>query len=263
MTTLLDVDEHFAFGENWRSFADLIDDDRIKSSDAGIARLFPDQELAGKRVIDIGCGSGLPALSMLRAGAAHVTCIDIDPNSVLAAQQTLARHAPADAWSADVQSVFDLDGQYDVVHSWGVLHHTGAMWPAIAKAASLVKPGGLLCIAIYGKGPLCGFWRMEKRFYAHAAPWIQEVIYRLYCWAFHLWFMLKGKDARAIIAAEQGRGMDWAHDVRDWLGGYPYESATPSEIEAFVDGRGFTLVRSKTGKPNLKSGCDEYVFVAT
>ena len=52
--------------------------------------------------------------------------------------------------------MFDAQGQFDVVYSWGVLHHTAAMWKAIDHAAGLVKPGGLFAIALYQKTPACG-----------------------------------------------------------------------------------------------------------
>ena len=166
-------------------------------------------------------------------------------------------------WSAEVKSVFDLIEPYDVVHSWGVLHHTGDMWRAIDKAASLVKPGGLYAIAIYGKGKLCGFWKHEKRFYAHSPRWVQNVILAAYFGVFCLWSLAKRRNPLRIIHDRKSRGMDWIHDARDWLGGYPYESATPDEIADFLGKRGFSLLRSNTARPNLKSGCDEYVFRAS
>lgn len=263
MTDLLAAESHFAFGKNWRSFAGLIDDQRISGSDAGIDRLFPGDELKGKTVLDIGCGSGLPAVSLLRKGAKHVTCIDIDADSVAAARQTLSAHAPPANWTAEVKSVFDLTGQYDVVHSWGVLHHTGDMWRAIDKAASLVKPGGILAIAIYGKGKLCEFWKVEKRIYSRSPRVVQRLIVAAYFMAFCLWYLAKGRNPMKIIRDYKVRGMDWTHDAHDWLGGYPYESATPEEIERFVTPRGFVLVRSNTTRPNLMSGCDEYILRRT
>ena len=61
------------------------------------------------------------------------------------------------------------------------------------------------------------------------------------------------------------RGMDLTHDQHDWLGGYPYESATPADIAAFLGVRGFALRRqfiAPGGRRGLiGSGCDEYVFV--
>ena len=260
MNDLTVRDSHFAFGENWRDFARIVDDARIGESDAGIARLLSGDDLRGKVVLDIGCGSGLPALSLLRAGAEHVRCVDIDPVSVDVTSATLAQHAPATAWSAEVGSVFDLSGRYDIVYSWGVLHHTGDMARAIAKAAALVKPGGLLCIAIYERTWLCDFWKIEKRFYSHAPKEAQAAIRAV----FASW--------RAVLHLAVGRnpwiepnrrGMSRRHDDHDWLGGFPYESASKDEVAALA---GLDLIRYLPASANrvglLGSGCSEYVFRA-
>ncbi|HYG26976.1 MAG TPA: class I SAM-dependent methyltransferase [Caulobacteraceae bacterium] len=257
MTDLLSAECHFAFGKNWRSFAGLIDDERIQGSDAGIDRLFLGDELKGKTVLDIGCGSGLPALSLLRRGAEHVTCIDIDADSVAAATQTLTAHAPPENWSAEVRSVFDMTGQFDVVYSWGVLHHTGDMWRAIEKAASLVKPGGRLAIAIYAKTSLCGFWKIEKRIYRKMSQPLQKAAQYLFAGFAELLRLITDRSG-----SPRARGMDGMHDAHDWLGGYPYESATPAEIEQALPG--FVMER-KLLQPGgrhglLGSGCDEFVL---
>src|SRR6185437_13578206 len=62
---------------------------------------------------------------------------------------------------------------------------------------------------------------------------------------------------------ESGRGMDQDHDLHDWLGGYPYESASAEEITSFMRRMGFSLVRSFDTGPRmgvLGTGCAEYVF---
>ncbi len=57
-------------------------------------------------------------------------------------------------------------GQFDIVCSWGALHHTDEMWTAIENAASLVGENGLLYIALYNdQGIRSQFWRRVKRFY--------------------------------------------------------------------------------------------------
>jgi 2-polyprenyl-6-hydroxyphenyl methylase/3-demethylubiquinone-9 3-methyltransferase len=54
------------------------------------------------------------------------------------------------------------------------------------------------------------------------------------------------------------RGMSMVHDWRDWLGGYPFEVATPERVFDFLKARGFTLERLKTCGGGL--GCNEFVF---
>ena len=153
---------HFDFGKNWQSFTTTINPDAISAAKAGLAKLFADGELVNASFLDIGCGSGLSMLAAKELGAATVHGVDIDPNSVQASQSVLTAHCPGGDWSVRVKSVFDLDpdrdGRYDIVHSWGVLHHTGDLWPAIKSAAALVKPGGLFAVALYRKTPMCGFW---------------------------------------------------------------------------------------------------------
>jgi len=263
---LLLADSHFAFGENWTDFLKVVDEDRVSLAVEGMRRLFPDDELRGARLLDIGCGSGLSALAAAHLGVASITAVDIDRNSVSATSRLLGENLPKARWSADVVSVFDLPaGQFDVVHSWGVLHHTGDMWRAIRAASEQVKPRGLLALAIYRKTPLCGAWKVEKAIYSKAPRFIQAAMRALYLAGFTVVSLLRGKDPFKY-RREYGsaRGMSFMHDVHDWLGGYPYESAAPAEIRAFLADLGFELVRERLLPANargvLGSGCDEYVF---
>jgi 2-polyprenyl-6-hydroxyphenyl methylase/3-demethylubiquinone-9 3-methyltransferase len=256
----------FKFGENWQSFVTTVSADSIAQSERGLRRLFPDDELKGRRFLDIGCGSGLSALAALRLNARSVTGIDFDPASVAAARALLARHARGSDFSISVKSVLDLDGSdtYDVVYCWGVLHHTGAMWRAMERAASSVAPNGLLAIALYRRTPLCGFWTAEKRFYAQAAPAVQRIVAAIYKAAFIAGLVAQRRNPKAYIANYRSeRGMDWHHDVHDWLGGFPYESVSPRDVKTFLDRQGFELMRSFEHAPRafgiFGAHCDEYV----
>lgn len=53
-------------------------------------------ELRGRRVIDVGCGSGILAITALKLGAAHATAIDHDPQALLATRENAARNGVAD-----------------------------------------------------------------------------------------------------------------------------------------------------------------------
>jgi len=259
-------DIRFKFGDNWRSFAAIVSDDAIAEAERGLRRLFPDGELNGCRFLDIGCGSGLSALAASRLGARSVTGIDLDPASVAATRDLTARHSKGRDLSFALKSVFDLDRseQYDIVYSWGVLHHTGAMWAAMERAAAVVAPGGLFAVALYRRTPMCGFWGVEKKFYAQAAPAVQQIMAALFKSAFIAGLLAQGRNPRTYIANYRSdRGMDWHHDVHDWLGGYPYESVEPAEVKAFLHERGFDLVRSLEHSPRalgvFGSHCDEFV----
>lgn len=260
---------HFAFGENWNSFAKGITEGAIVEAMHGVSKLISRDTLNGASFFDIGCGSGLSMLAAKQLGAAKVTGIDIDPVSVRTTESLLAAYLPATDWSVAQKSAFDLDpaqdGYHEAVYSWGVLHHTGDMWRAIRKAASLVKPEGLLILAIYRKTPLCRFWRQEKRIYSKSPPALQSMIRLGYKTIAAARLIAAGRDPRRYIKNYgSNRGMDWHHDVHDWLGGYPYKSASPEAVRAFCEGLGF-LTKVTFEKPASRSGilgthCDEFVF---
>ena len=265
---LKDVSAHFAFGQNWASYSTIIDDARVAEAERGLVRLLTAEGLAGKSFLDIGCGSGLHAVAAARLGASRVVALDLDPIAVETARAVLRRHAPQISCDLRQLSVFELSaetfGRFDVVYSWGVLHHTGAMHDALERAAQTVAPGGRLVFALYHRTRMCGFWRREKRWYASASPRMQGAARAVYIALLRLRFALTGGDFHAHVATYRSRrGMDFAHDVHDWMGGYPYESISAAEVEALMRRLGFVHVRSFVTPLTIGlfgSGCDEYVY---
>ena len=259
----------FAFGENWANYADRIDETHVVEATRSLQRLLGEGDLRGLRFLDIGCGSGVHAAAAMRLGAARVDAIDLDPKSVETSKTTMNKFGMGDAWSVERRSVFDLnpetDGQYDVVYSWGVLHHTGDMDRAIKQACSMVVPEGQLLVALYRKTMACRFWRVEKRWYASAGPNSQRIARMIYKRLRDIDLILSGKSPSEMRDKySQHRGMSQDHDVHDWLGGYPYESITPSAVNQLMRAHGFDLREQWTQRQTsglLGSGCDEYAFV--
>lgn len=261
---LIEVDSHFEFGKNWHDFSRLIDEGAICEAEQGILRLIPQSALRGATFLDIGSGSGLHSLAAHRLGAQHITAIDLDADSVATTRSVLA----ANGVLARVEqvSVFDMEalGQFDVVYSWGVLHHTGAIWDAVKCAAAKVNPGGILAIALYQKTPLCGAWAKEKQYYTAAPKMLRKLARGAYVMAFMLNNVLRRKNPIHYVRTyKSARGMNFFHDVHDWMGGYPYESSTLDETRQFVESLGFKLTFQRDVHPGLGifgTGCAEYVF---
>jgi SAM-dependent methyltransferase len=263
---LLDQDSHFGFGKNWASYADLVTEAQIAEAVSGLQRLA-DGNLQGKSFLDIGCGSGLHSLAALKLGASRVVSFDIDADSVATTRKLLEVHAAGAPWQVSEFSVFNLDpasmGQFDVVYSWGVLHHTGDMCKALRAASAMVAPRGEFIFALYKRTPLCWLWKLEKRWYANAGARSQEFARSVYVALFRL---TKGptRFRNYVETYKRYRGMDFYHDVHDWMGGWPYESISPQRLDGFMRNlsmeqkRAFIIPNKPMGL--FGSGCDEYIY---
>lgn len=262
--------ERFEFGRNWQQFLRVVDEPRIRAAEVSLQRMLRVPTLEGLRFLDIGSGSGLFSLAALRLGA-RVHSFDFDPRSVACARELHRQYTAADGmWAIEQGSVLDREyldalGSFDVVYSWGVLHHTGRMWEAMDNASRLVAPGGRFFIAIYNDlGARTRRWHRIKRLY-NRLPRIAQP-------ALTVVTMMPGQVkaiGRALLAGSPGdylrewttynqRGMNRWRDMVDWVGGYPYEVAAPEEIFEFCRARGFSLSGLKCGGVGL--GCNEFVF---
>lgn len=271
---LTSIEDHFAFGQNWAEYAKKVTEEEIVEAERGLQRLLGQDRLDGLRFIDIGCGSGIHCLAALRLGASEVLAIDLDPDSVKTTEAMLLRNAPANThWRVHEMSVLELDpdlhGTYDVVYSWGVLHHTGAMFEALERAAKVTAQHGQFVFALYRRVWADFFWRWEKRWYSKASPAAQRRARSLYVALFRLAYAATGRNFSSYVERyASNRGMHYYHDVHDWLGGYPYESILPHEVEHLMTTLGFSRVRSFVQRGRifgrasgiLGSGCDEYVY---
>jgi len=258
----------FNFGKNWSQFLVALDDERIEKAEASLKHLLGVDSLQGRRFLDVGSGSGLSSLVARRSGA-EVFSFDLDSQCIACTRQLKDRFFPGDmAWKIERGSVLDKKylnslGQFDVVYSWGVLHHTGALWEALANVDSLVVPGGTLSIAIYNdQGRVSDVWRIIKRFY----NWLPEgLTFTLTVPALILLWgpqtvrdLLRGKPFSTWRGYAERRGMSAWHDLVDWVGGYPFEVARPETIVGFYEDRRYRIQKLKTCGRGL--GCNEFVF---
>ncbi len=256
----------FDFGENWQEFSrNALTAGRVAQARSEFMELMAPLDLNGLSFVDIGFGQGLSLMTAAALGARSVGC-DINPKCQAALAQNL-RFFPelSQAPPVVVGSILDPavvealrkaipSASYDVVHSWGVLHHTGDLHRAIGNAACLVSPHGHLVVAIYNRHWTSKLWLAVKRTYVSCPRWIQRalvaVLYPVIYGA--KWAVTSGDPAR------QQRGMDFYYNVVDWVGGYPYEYASIQETRKAVEALGFTM--EKAIPAEVPTGCNQFVF---
>ena len=264
--------ERFAFGQNWARYLAILDEARILEAQESLKQMLEVEDLAGKSFLDIGSGSGLFSLAARRLGA-RVHSFDYDPRSVACTAELRRRYFSNDLdWAVEEGSALDLDylkslGRFDIVYSWGVLHHTGKMWDALEAALLPLAADGKLFIAIYNDtGKETNRWRRIKRIY-NALPVSLKTPFILMLIApaqlKEAGTALVRLRVRAYLESwtrcESKRGMSRWRDIVDWIGGYPYEAAKIEEIFDFYRARGCTMIRLRSDSYRL--GPNEFVFL--
>lgn len=264
--------ERFEFGANWTKFADQIDEERIQQSERVIREKLRVDSLEGLTFLDVGGGSGLHSLAARRLGA-KVHTFDFDPNSVSCAKALRERFRSGDGgWIIERGSALDPDyvgslGQFDIVYSWGVLHHTGDMYTALDLVDGAVKPGGRLYLALYNdQGRPSEVWTAIKVAYVKS-PKLGKLALTIGAGAYFETRAAVGRLLRlqnplpfeTWERKKQSRGMSVWTDLVDWVGGYPFEVSKPEEIFEFYRERGYRLETLKTCAGGL--GNNEFVFI--
>lgn len=103
----------------------------------------------GKRLLEIGCGLGTDLLQFARSGAI-TTGVDLTPASIELVRKRFALEGiPVDARVADAEHLPFADASFDVVYSFGVLHHTPDTQKSIDEVYRVLKPGGRIIIMLY------------------------------------------------------------------------------------------------------------------
>jgi 2-polyprenyl-3-methyl-5-hydroxy-6-metoxy-1,4-benzoquinol methylase len=122
---------------------------------------------SGKRVLEVGCGIGTDSINFARAGA-ELTAVDLSGESLAIARQRAEVMGVAEpisfrqANAEELSSVVD-DGPYDLIYSFGVIHHTPHPERALAQMRALAAPGSTLKLMIYHRRSWKVFWILALR----------------------------------------------------------------------------------------------------
>lgn len=107
------------------------------------ALIGPPGSLAGKRVLEVGCGRGAGIEILFTLGAAQVTGFDIDPKMVVLAHKRLEKYDErARVFVGDAEAIKLPGESFDAVVEYGILHHVPGWQKAIEEVARALKPGG-------------------------------------------------------------------------------------------------------------------------
>ncbi len=262
--------KRFEFGKNWKSFLSTLNEERITNAQQSLVDMLEMDSLEGKTFLDFGSGSGLFSLAAYQLGA-NVKSIDFDPNSVACAKflkEKFFNDSGKNTWDISEGSVLNPEliqslDKFDIVYSWGVLHHTGAMWDALENVSGLTKEDGTLFISIYNdQGKPSRRWlRVKKAF--NSAPHVLKQLMML-------WYIIRftaiGTIKEIILFQpfkewkdyKKNRGMSRIQNIRDWIGGLPFEVAKPEQILFFYKKKGFDIRKMVTCAGGI--GCNEFVF---
>jgi SAM-dependent methyltransferase len=256
----------FDFGDNWLAYVSkALTTQKADEARSDFVALMEGIDINGARFLDIGFGQGLSLLCAAELGA-QVVGIDINQKN----QEAVAFAAPhfptvkLESLIIHIGSILsesivdDLDressGGYDVVHSWGVLHHTGNMALALKHCVKLLRKDGYLVVSIYNDHWTSPLWKQIKRVYCHSPSVIKKIM--VYTMFPIIW------TAKLIVTRQspiqKQRGMDFFFDVVDWVGGYPYEFATIEEFSTLCNRENLEVVRVQ--KSSVPTGCNEYIL---
>ncbi len=254
----------FKFGENWASFSRQLEEEQIEIAMNSLESLFGTGALQGKSFLDVGCGSGIFSIAAARLGAGKVLGLDADPVSISTSEANAEQWFEGDGSRLSFCCLSVLDtpkmedlGKFDIVYSWGVLHHTGNMTLALRNSAQRVDHQGLLMIAIYNRHWSSLPWKIIKRSYNRVGPFGQKIlIWILTPIIFVAKFLVTFKNPLRVR-----RGMDFMHNIIDWVGGYPYEYASTQEMTEALKKLGFETILVRPA--NVPTACNEFVCKLT
>lgn len=265
----------FRFGDNWAEYIEnYFSEDRVGQARQSLTEFYGVADFEGKTFVDIGCGSGIFSYAAYQLDAVEILSFDIDDDVIDTTERVRDYAGNPPNWTVKQGDILDAEfvsnlSEFDLVYSWGVLHHTGSMEEAIKNALNLVAPEGLFYLAVANDGSKAGIssetWAKIKQLYNRSPSVGKRLLELWYISGFILNYAVKWENPITKIRHyEERRGMAFYPDVKDWLGAIPFEFAPPEEvIDLVTDEREFSVERLRTTSERANTsgtGCNEYLF---
>ena len=137
-----------------RDYFDAIEDYRYRIESPWIKQAVGFDQYPGKRLLEIGFGTGTDLLQFARGGAI-VTGVDLTPRSVdIARRRFEVYRLRGEFITGDGEHLSFPNSSFDVVYSFGVLHHTPNTSEAVREIHRVLKPGGKAIVMLYNRASL-------------------------------------------------------------------------------------------------------------
>jgi ubiquinone/menaquinone biosynthesis C-methylase UbiE len=241
--------EHYtsSFGYQWNTFAKAQLDSANgshRSRDVFVEKTgLALNSLAGKTVLDAGCGMGRFAEVCARAGA-DVHAIDLS-TAVEAAARNLGHHANVSFYQADIMNLPFPEGTFDIIYSIGVLHHTPDTKRAFLSLSRLLKPGGRIAIWVYSTQLRRKFGSELLRFVTpHLSKPVLLKASRLAIPMYHVHRLpVIGRATRVLLPTSLNPDPEWRWlDTFDWYSFWYQWKHTYPEVQEWFEQAGLTEV---------------------
>jgi ubiquinone/menaquinone biosynthesis C-methylase UbiE len=134
-----------------REYFEAIENYRYRIASPWMKEVIGFDRYGGKRLLEIGCGTGTDLLQFARGGAI-VTGVDLSPRSIEIAKRRFEAYGLHGEFAVvDAEQLSFPDENFDVVYSFGVVHHTPDTERAISEVRRVLKPGGEAIVMLYNR----------------------------------------------------------------------------------------------------------------
>ena len=198
---------------------------------------FSPNEVAGRTVLDAGCGTGIFSIIFANNGAAAVTGIDISQGSLDTARSLKDRFQLENAsfQREDMLSLPFNDGTFDIVWAWGTVHHTTAPLKAVDELIRVLKDDGVILLAVYKRTRLTWVHEIIRKTLVRTPKRTWKALSKILAFVLSpvVFFFKKREKSR--------KGEKLEELIMDWYFVPIRHYYFPEEIKTFLEEQGFTV----------------------